>query len=133
MQMENDQKPDLEAMLNLLMPFARPMLEQYGEFYSFAGVMDAHGNTRVITGDTTESELVNTLKKNAEQGEYRAVALCKNVRVTTNSGATDAIQIVLEHKTGQALHAFLPYKITENKTVTYGELFFESSEAIFYV
>lgn len=130
--MENDPKSDLETMLDLLIPFAQPMLAQHGEFYPFAGVMDIHGKTRVVTGIATESELMITLKKNAEQGEYRAVALCKNVRVTTSSGVTDAIQVVLEHKNGQHLHAFLPYQMAEDKIVTYGELFFEGSEAIFY-
>lgn len=133
MPMENKTNTGFETLLNLLISFAQPMLDQHGEFHPFAGVMDTHGKARVVTGDTTESELVNTLKKNAKQGEYRSVALCKNVSITTTSGMTDAIQIVLEHKNGQNLQAFLPYKIAKDKTITYGELFFESSEAIFYV
>lgn len=131
--MQNDPKLDLETLLNLLISFAQSMLDQHGEFYPFAGVMDLQGQARVITGRTSEAELVEALKENAKQGLSRAVALCKNVQITTNTTTTDAIQVLFEHRAAAPVTAFLPYKTAEDRTVSYGELFFEGTEAQFYV
>ena len=96
--------------------------------------MGADGNI-AMDGATTGEEkpssqellgvLVASYSKRAHTGELRAAAVCADVRVPPpgSEAKTDAIQVGLEHSSGEAVTAFLPYKKGWFGRIQYGHLF----------
>jgi len=127
--------PDLDQLLNALLPFAQQMLREHGEFHPFGGSMQTDGTISMAgakvdgTDHPKAVDLIQLLEagfqKNAEQGKIKASGVCFDVRVIPpgKQDKTDAIQANLEHIEGQAVSIFLPYKKGLFKKVTYGKLF----------
>jgi diketogulonate reductase-like aldo/keto reductase len=103
---------DLDALLELTLPFARQQLAEHGEFFPFAAAVGADGAPRLIAADpglggrpaSTDvlDQLVGGLREQA--GDIRAAALVADVRV----GESDAARVELEHRDGQAICVLLP-------------------------
>jgi len=77
--------PDLEELLNTLVPFAQQMLSEHGEFYPFGASIDAPGELACVAGDTGEEQpdskevidlLVRGFREEAKRGRIRAAAIC---------------------------------------------------------
>jgi hypothetical protein len=129
--------PDLDELLNVLLPFAKQMLAEYGSFNPFGAVMESDGKPRMVGADIKGTdfpkavELIQILEaefhRNAEEGTIKASGICIDVRVTPPGELekTDAIQLRFEHVGGQALSAFLPYKKGKNEEMIYGEMYLE--------
>jgi hypothetical protein len=47
---------DLDGLLNVTLPFARQMLAERGEFYSFGATVAVSGETRLLAGDPGQGE-----------------------------------------------------------------------------
>jgi hypothetical protein len=118
---------DLDALLELTLPFAKQQLAEHGEFFPFAAAVGADGAPRLIAADpglgdrpaSTDvlDQLVGGLREQA--GDIRAAALVDDVRV----GESDAARVELEHRDGQAICVLLPYKRRRlRRGVDYGEL-----------
>jgi hypothetical protein len=118
---------DLDALLELILPFAQQQLAEHGEFFPFAAAVGADGAPRLIAADPGRGErpastdvldqLVGGLREQA--GDIRAAALVADVRV----GESDAARVELEHRDGQAICVLLPYKRRRlRRGVDYGEL-----------
>jgi hypothetical protein len=118
---------DLDALLELTLPFAQQQLAEHGEFFPFAAAVGADGTPRLIAADPGLGErptsrdvldqLVGGLREQA--GDIRAAALVADVRV----GESDAARVELEHRDGQAICVLLPYKRRRlRRGVDYGEL-----------
>jgi hypothetical protein len=118
---------DLDALLELTLPFAQQQLAEHGEFFPFAAAVGADGTPRLIAADPGLGErptsrdvldqLVGGLREQA--GDIRAAALVADVRV----GESDAARVELEHRDGQAICVLLPYKRRRLRCgVDYGEL-----------
>jgi hypothetical protein len=118
---------DLDALLELTLPFAQQQLAEHGEFFPFAAAVGADGAPRLIAADpglgdrpaSTDvlDQLVGGLREQA--GDIRAAALVADVRV----GESDAARVELEHRDGQAICVLLPYKRRRlRRGVDYGEL-----------
>ena len=118
---------DLDALLELTLPFAQQQLAEHGEFFPFAAAVGADGAPRLIAADPGLGErpastdildqLVGGLREKA--GDIRAAALVADVRV----GESDAARVELEHRDGQAICVLLPYKRRRlRRGVDYGEL-----------
>ena len=118
---------DLDALLELTLPFAQQQLAEHGEFFPFAAAVGADGAPRLIAADPGLGErptstdvldqLVGGLREQA--GDIRAAALVADVRV----GESDAARVELEHRDGQAICVLLPYKRRRlRRGVDYGEL-----------
>jgi hypothetical protein len=118
---------DLDALLELTLPFAQQQLAEHGEFFPFAAAVGADGASRLIAADPGLGErpastdvldqLVGGLREQA--GDIRAAALVADVRV----GESDAARVELEHRDGQAICVLLPYKRRRlRRGVDYGEL-----------
>jgi hypothetical protein len=105
---------DLDALLELTLPFAQQQLAEHGEFFPFAAAVGADGAPRLIAADPGRGErpastdvldqLVGGLREQA--GDIRAAALVADVRV----GESDPARAELEHRDGQAICVLLPYK-----------------------
>jgi hypothetical protein len=118
---------ELDALLELTLPFAQQQLAEHGEFFPFAAAVGADGAPRLIAADPGLGErptstdvldqLVGGLREQA--GDIRAAALVADVRV----GESDAARVELEHRDGQAICVLLPYKRRRlRRGVDYGEL-----------
>jgi hypothetical protein len=130
-------RPDLDALLNALLPFAQQMLKKHGEFFPFGASMTQDGAI-TLAGSYDGKEhpspqeviawLVNTLKGQASAGQIKAAGICFDVRVVPpqQHEKVDAIQVSLEHISGEAIDVFLPYRKGFFDKITYGELFASS-------
>jgi hypothetical protein len=135
--------PDLDQLLNVALEFAKKILKQNGEFYPFGASMDADGKI-TMDGATTGEErppsqelldlLAQSYANRANSGELRAAAVCADVRVPPpgSEAKTDAIQVGLEHSTGEAVTVFLPYEKGWFGRVRYGNLFASTRDRQFF-
>jgi len=126
--------PDLDALLNELLPFAQRMLSEFGEFLPFGGKITADGK-HVSVGAKGSSEhskskelvdiMSNTFRREAKEGKIRAVGICFDVRVVPPGqiDETDAIELSLEREGGDAVEVLVPYAFLPDGEVTYGEMF----------
>ena len=126
--------PDLEELLNALVPFAQEMLSKHGEFYPFGASVDAKGEVACVAGETGEEQpdsqevielLVQGFRAEAKRGEIRAAGICYDARIVPpgRKERSDAIAVRLEHKKGEALEAYVPYSKGRSGKYTYGDLF----------
>jgi hypothetical protein len=117
---------DVDSLLNAALPFAQQMLDQHGEFFPYGVAIDASGETHMAAGYTGEERppsqsvldiLVQGYRK--QRDGLRAVALVADVR----ADGSDAIQVEIEHREGQAIFLLMPYKKRRLKRgVDYGDL-----------
>ena len=135
--------PDLEELLNFLIPFAQEMLAKNGEFYPFGAAIDAQGEVAAQAADTGEEQpdsndviamLVAGMREEAKRGEIRAAGICYDARVVPpgKTEKTDAIACRLEHSSGEAFVTFVPYRKGFMGRYKYDDLFAsEGDQAIF--
>jgi hypothetical protein len=104
---------DLDALLNVTLPFAQQMLDKRGEFSPFGAAVSTVGETRMLASNLSEeypassdvlSRLVAQLRQ--ERADLRAVAICSDVRLPDS----DAVRVELEHQDGNAMAVLMPYR-----------------------
>jgi hypothetical protein len=126
--------PDLDQLLNAVVPFAQQMLAKHGEFFPFGSSMTTDGeivaNASYDGDEQPESKhlielLTQAFRQEASSGKIRAAAICYDVRTVPpgQSEKTDAICVSAEHKNGEAANVFLPYKKGWFGRISYGQLF----------
>jgi len=85
-------RPELDALLNTLLPFAQTMLREHGEFYPFGATMSSSGEIRLVGAKREDDDhspsqplidlLNETFKEQAAKGELRAALGCaKRIRL----------------------------------------------------
>ncbi len=127
-------RPDLDNLLNALLPFAKQTLERYGEFIPFAAAMSSTGEIASVAGDIgyehPDSQevidfLTDVFQRQALAGEIKACGICIDSRVVPpgQTEKTDAILARLEHKDYEAVDVYLPYRKSLLRKITYGDLF----------
>src|SRR5437588_12086619 len=113
---------DLNALKDALLPVAKQMLAEHGEFFPYGAFMKLNGEIVACSGlDPDErppsNKLIEILTQDFQErtakGEIRAAGMCCDVRVTRpgETGKIDAVQFALEHKNGEAVDVFLPYDL----------------------
>lgn len=126
--------PDLDQLLNAVLPFAQQMLAKHGEFYPFGSSMSTHGEIvshGAYDGDEhpPSQQLIDLLtqafRQEAAEGKIRAAAICYDVRTIPpgQSQKMDAICVSTEHQNGEAADVYLPYKKRWFGKISYGEIF----------
>jgi hypothetical protein len=131
-------------MLNTLLPFAKKMLSEYGEFHPFGATMSSHGEiqqvgARVERDDHPPAQelidlLTETFKRQAAEDRLRAAGICYDV-LTVPPGETqkkDAVCCGLEHCVAGAVDVFLPYIKGTGGAIHYGEIFATKRIAQFF-
>ena len=127
-------RPDLDALLNSLLPFAQQMIQKGGSFIPFGASLSATGEVAAVMGDvgkeTPDSEevidfLTSTFRRQAAEARIKASGVCLDVRTIPpgQSEKTDAILARLEHQDGETIEVYLPYRKGLLGRVKYGELF----------
>jgi hypothetical protein len=115
----NEQEYD--ALLGPLLSFGQQMLDTYGAFYPYAAVVEPDGGVALVARDVEEDApspavllglLVDALRTRARDAACRASGLCVNVNVLDpRTGLkTDALKFAFEHRSGEALDVFFPYR-----------------------
>lgn len=137
-------QPDLEELLNMLVPFAQQMLSKHGEFFPFGATMTSSGELVANAGYTGEEQpepkevielLTKAFQSEAASGKIRAAGICVDIR-TVPPGATektDAICVSLEHQSGEAVDVCIPYKKGLFGRMKYGELFAGKRDPAFFI
>jgi len=137
--------PDLNELMNTLLPFAKKMLTEHGEFFPFGASMSADGSVVHVGAKERNDEhppsqrlidlLTQSFQEQARSGDIRAAGICFDVRITPpgQSQKTDAVQMALEHQSGEVVDVFLPYWRDASDSLHYGELFASQRDATFFV
>jgi hypothetical protein len=111
---------EFHGLVAALVPFCRLMLGEHGAFLPVGGVFTS--GQAVITGagmddpEATVPErlqvITASLREHAADASCAAVAYCVDVRLTDprDGQATEAVHLVFEHRSGEAVEAFFPYK-----------------------
>jgi hypothetical protein len=116
-------REDANELLNAGVSYGKRMLRKYGEFGPFGYRLNEEGDVVMerIAQQTMPPDaalllslLRQQLAEKAQHGGLSAVAMASNVTIAkpSDEGYTDAIMIEIEHRSGYAVKAFVPYKIT---------------------
>ena len=125
-----------ESLMDEMLPFAKHMLGNYGEFPPFGGLIKTDEQIILLGAGSGEElpprrNLVDVLssgfRERAMTGEIRAAAIVAQVTVPqSGTGETpervDAVRISLDHHDGYAVHVFFPYR-KDGKRVTFAKPF----------
>jgi hypothetical protein len=125
--------PDLDELVNSLLPFAQQMLAKRGEFFPFGACMKSDGTIELLAGQTDSDQppsqevidvIADGMRGKASAGEIRAAGICYDVRVSPRelSDSMDAICVSLDHSSAQAVDVFLPYRRRRFRGPKYSEL-----------
>ncbi len=135
--------PELDQLLNALLPFAEQMLAKNGEFFPFGATMTRNGDivatAASLGGEHPPSQplielMSQAFRQQAEAGELRAAGLCFDARILPpdRTEKTDAICVSLEHESGQCMDVFVPYERGWFGKLKYGAMFAASRERQFF-
>jgi hypothetical protein len=119
------------------------MLSKHGEFFPFGSSMKLSGEIVMDGADTGDEhppsqEVIDVLaqshERRADKGELRAAAICADVRVVPpgHSDKTAAISVAIEHRSGEAVSTFLPYRKGWFGRIRYGQMFASSRDPQFF-
>jgi hypothetical protein len=125
-----------ESLMDEMLPFAKHLLGNYGEFPPFGGLIKADEQIILLgAGPAGElparrdpvSVLSDGFRQRALTGEIRAAAIVARVTVPLagkggKPGQIDAVRISLDHHDGYAVHVFVPYQ-KQGNTVTFAKSF----------
>jgi hypothetical protein len=136
--------PDLDQLLNSLLPFAERMLAEHGEFFPFGGTMKPDGEIVAVGGyDGDEhplslsviDQLTQVFRQQARRGQLRAAGICYDARTIPPGQIEkcDAVCASMEHQSGEAVNVILPYEKTSKGDVQYGQMFTTSRTSQFFV
>jgi hypothetical protein len=115
-------KGEVEFLMNEMLPFAKKMLKEHGEFYPFGGFLRSDGSIVHVgaadpsTDHPRSVDLLDTLKRDfrrrASREGIKATALLADTLVTppNRDAKTDAIKVLLEHKDSYCAEVFFPYR-----------------------
>ena len=121
--------PDLERLLNDLVPFAERSLSDHGWFDPYGGTItvDTALEHVSVEGDdeSTPEDLFNTLlvdlRRGAHEGAYVATAIFSDVQIKVGEDELSAINVSLEHICGICLEVNIPYRHNAEANIEFGE------------
>ena len=134
--------PDLQALVDSLLPFAQSLLRKHGDFHPFGAWMNSDGTIRWIAADSGEEfpdahTLINMMTEMIERKaialEIRAAAICYDC-LTVPPGdtvKTDAIGFNLERYSGESLSVFVPY-MKQGEEPHFGAMFATAGTTQFF-
>ncbi len=117
-------KQECERLMNELLPLAKRLLAEHGEFWPFGGIVERDGEVAHVSATSDDErgapgELVQVLEDGFREraGTLRAAAIVVNV--TAADPATrqkvDAIEVRLDHVDGYSVSVLFPYALGEGK------------------
>lgn len=129
-------KQEAEKLLNAVLPLAKKMLVQHGEFHPYGGYLKFDGTIVDVGPDDPDTEypkardliyvLQSSFREMAQAKKCKAAAIVLNVAVDlpASTQKSDAIAVRIDHIAGYSAEVFFPYAIV-NDSLVYGEVFAE--------
>jgi len=122
----NAAKADAQELLDVLLPFAKQMLQQHEEFYPFGGRMVLDGTISHVGAtfgtEHPPSQPLIQLMQDAFRAEARATGLrtcgiLYDIRTVppNRSEKQDAIAAALDHASGYSVVVIFPYRFDESR------------------
>jgi hypothetical protein len=130
-----DPKQDSETLVQDVLPFAKQMLREHGEFFPFGGYTKPNGEIvhvgarDKLTDRPESSDLIGYLRpafrRKAHAEEIVAGAVVCDVLVVPPGGSekSDAIRVSVEHRGGYDAELFYPYSRSDDGELTFGAAF----------
>ncbi len=130
--------------MNDLLPLAKRMLSEEGEFYPYAGLLHPSGDilhigAKIEGTDHPDSRsvietLTQKLKESARVGAAKATAIVFDVRIIPpgKSEKMDAIQVSVDHAEGFSAEVFFPYSIDDERGVVFGRTFAQKGDGVMF-
>lgn len=127
-------KQEAEKLMNEILPVAKRMLRQHGEFLPYGGYMKPNGEIVHVGAKDPETDrpksmdlisiLRNSFRRMAKNKECIVAVTVFDVVVTIpeSNRKSDAIQVSVDHIDNYSADVFFPYQIIEDKVV-FGEIF----------
>jgi hypothetical protein len=111
---------EFHALVAALVPFSQFMLRNHHGFLPLGAIVKG-GEVTVTETDEQQNDtsamawvrhLREALRDHAKDPACTAVAYCVDVKLTDtrNGEVIEAVQVVFEHRSGEALEAFFPYR-----------------------
>lgn len=137
--MTADAKKESERLMNDVLPLAKKMLREYGEFYPYGGYIKCDGSIVHVGAADPETDhpgsqdliyiLRNSFQEMARNRQCRAVVIVFDVAVKTphSDQKSDAIQVCVDHVDGYSVEVFFPYQI-EGGEIVYGSVFAQEGD-----
>ena len=136
-------KLESEDLMNAMLPVAKRMLREYGEFFPYGGYMKpdgeiVHVGAKKPRTDRPKSKdliaiLENSFRELATQRKCKAVAIIYDVVAPppNSNRQSNAIQVCLEHVDHYSVEVFFPYRIIEGEVV-FEDIFAQAGKHRFF-
>lgn len=116
----------MNALLRLLLPFARSSIVTHGTLEPLGACMATDGELETAQADGNPSEAVDEIRGGfrgrADRGELVAAGICTAVALD-EEGWPGGVSIQLEHRDSEPFTLVHPYRRTDDGTTTWGEAF----------
>jgi hypothetical protein len=132
-------KQESETLMNEMLPVAKRMLREYGEFFPYGGYMKPNGEIVHVgakdpaTDRPKSKDLIDILQSSFREmvrcQQCKAVAIVYDVIVPLpqSNRKSDAIKVCLDHSGHYSAEVFFPYHIL-NDEVVFGEIFAQEGQ-----
>ncbi len=140
---ESSAKEQCEALMCEVLPLAKRMLTDDGEFYPYGAVINADGSITHVTAkeegtdypkSSTLIDILNTrFQEAADEQRIRASAVVFDVLIKPPGGTdkVDAIQINLDHQSDYSVQVLFPYSISDGKLL-YDQPFAQQGDKLIF-
>jgi len=134
-------REELNSLLDTAMRKALGLVQEHRSHMPFALVIGTNGEQAEINGDdrglddpqARHAWITQRVAAAIAAGQYRAVAVARNIELTHNKTGkrADAIEVTLDHVDDQAVTCYMPYDLGRGRLST-GELVATAPAATFF-
>jgi hypothetical protein len=121
----------MNALMRVILPFARDSIQRFGGFYPFGASMALDGELETETGpgnhtgeaepETVLDSIRATRTVRADSGDLIATGLCSEVTIDDGDFPL-GIRVEMEHRDDEPVTCVVPYRQTE-EGFEYGDVF----------
>jgi hypothetical protein len=126
----------MNALLDVVVPAAKGLIDEDGSFAPFGAVADTNGEIKLVVPTSQEEDvpmervlegLNEVIQESALEQSIRAAAVCTDVHMREPT-ETDAIHVLLEHADAEPLSVLIPYATRGSLPTRYGEHIIQPAE-----
>ncbi len=113
-------RDELNTLFDRSIQVALHLVEKHGSHMPFAVGLTTDGEIQNIAADDSDLPgaealhewLVDYVEKAISIGHFRAIAIARNIELTSKEGVTsDAVEVTLDHLNDDAVVCYLPYRL----------------------
>jgi hypothetical protein len=129
MSLPGEPRDHMNALLGVLLPFARDAIAEYGTFFPIGATMASDGELEAAGGDAAGvrpnaeallGSIRDGFRARAAQGELLATAVASDVAIPEGEYPL-GIRVELEHRDGDPITCVVPYRAADDGAYEYGE------------